>query len=53
VLFRSRYGEDRLLYKYARLYDPTNKSVVPYFELEERVEVEDDGRVVKIKRVEK
>ncbi len=44
------FGNDRVLYRYARLYNPKADKLIPYFELESRVELLEGGKILRIKR---
>ena len=44
------FGNDEQLYKYARLYDPNSKELVPYYLLSDRVKLSDDKRELVIKK---
>ncbi len=44
------FGNDEQLYKYARLYDPKSKELVPYYLLNNRVKLSDDKAELVIKK---
>ena len=46
------FDSDEQLYRYARLYDPKSKKLVPYFDVEgDRVVRSEDGGRLTIKRI--